>query len=87
LGTSDEDGEDIEGDEPEKDIDPFNERYGWIYSATQLRDHEGIPLEQVYDLNLIRALNGLAYIKAHEAHQEKQMKKAKEDAQNTINGQ
>jgi hypothetical protein len=87
LGTSDEDGEDIEGDEPEKDNDPFNERYGWIYSATQLRDHEGIPLEQVYDLNLVRALNGLAYLKSFDAHQKELIKKERENAQNSINGQ
>jgi hypothetical protein len=41
----------------------------------------------VYDLNLIRALNGLSYLKSFEAHQKELIKKEKENAQNAIHGQ
>jgi hypothetical protein len=41
----------------------------------------------VYDLNLVRALNGLAYLKSFDAHQKELIKKERENAQNSINGQ
>lgn len=43
---------------------PFIEQYGWIFSATKLADHEKIKLEEVWDLPIIQALNGLSYLKS-----------------------
>ena len=50
-------------DEAEKPH-PFIERYGWLFSAKQVADYEGIPLDKVYDLPVIQALNDLSYLKA-----------------------
>ena len=44
--------------------DPFNKRYGWIYSATQVAEYERIPLEQAFRLPVRQAFNDLAYLKA-----------------------
>lgn len=41
----------------------FTENFGWIYSAKQVADMEGIPLDAVYDLSVIQFLNDLAYLK------------------------
>lgn len=42
----------------------FIEKYGWLFSAKQVADYEGIPLDKVYDLPVIQALNDLSYLKA-----------------------
>ena len=41
----------------------FTENFGWIYSAKQVAEMEGIPLDAVYDLSVIQFLNDLAYLK------------------------
>jgi len=56
FGTAEEN----EGEKPH----PFIERYGWLYSAKQVADYEGIPLDKAYDLPVIQALNDLSYLKA-----------------------
>jgi hypothetical protein len=43
---------------------PFIERYGWIYSAKQVAEFEGITLDRAYDLPILQALNALSYLKA-----------------------
>lgn len=52
-------GEEI-GEKPH----PFIDRYGWLFSAKQVADYEGIPLDKAYDLPVIQALNDLSYLKA-----------------------
>lgn len=68
-------GTNEEGEEGESH--PFNSRYGWIYSATQIKEHEGIPLSQVWDLNIVHALNVLAYLKSYTAYTYDLNKKAR----------
>ena len=51
-------------DEEEEKPHPFVEKYGWLFSAKQVADYEGIPLDKVYDLPVIQALNDLSYLKA-----------------------
>lgn len=51
-------------------------RYGWIYQATLIAEHERIKLDEVYNLTTIQALNDLAYLKSKTAHDRDQMKKA-----------
>jgi hypothetical protein len=53
------DNQEEEQDKPH----PFLEQYGWLYSAKQIAEYEGIPLEQAYNLPVIQALNGLSYLK------------------------
>ena len=57
--------------------DEFNKRYGWIYSATQVAAHEGIPLDQAYKLPIIQALNDLMFLKAKGKYEVEQLRKSK----------
>lgn len=43
---------------------PFIEQYGWIFSATKVSEHEGITLDQAFDLPILQALNDLAFLKS-----------------------
>ena len=52
----------------------FMQRYGWIYQATIIAEHERIRLEEVYELPTIQALNDLSYIKSKNAFDKEQMK-------------
>jgi hypothetical protein len=52
------------------------QRYGWIYQATLIAEHERITLEQVYEMPTIQALNDLSYLKAKNAFDTDQIKKA-----------
>ena len=54
----------------------FMRRYGWIYQATLIAEHERIKLDEVYELPTIQCLNDLSYIKSKSAHDSEQMKKA-----------
>lgn len=51
-------------------------QYGWIYQATLIAEHEKIKLMEVYELPAIQALNDLSYLKAKNAFDTDQMKKA-----------
>lgn len=55
-------GTEDEGEQEKPHI--FIEQYGWLYSAKQVADYEGIPLDKAYDLPVIQALNDLSYLKA-----------------------
>lgn len=55
--------------------DEFNKRYGWIYSATQVAAHEGIPLDSAYKLSVIQAFNDLMFIKAKAKYEMEQIRK------------
>jgi hypothetical protein len=64
----------------EKD-NSFHSRWGWVYNAEMLRDFFSIPLKSVWDLNVIEALNGLAYLKDKSINE-----KAEIDRMNKKNG-
>jgi hypothetical protein len=51
-------------------------QYGWIYQASIISEHEKIKLADVYELPTIQALNDLSYLKAKNAFDSDQMKKA-----------
>lgn len=55
--------------------DPFNKNYGWIYSATQVAEHERVTLEEAFDIPVRQALNDLSYLKAKKQYDENQLKK------------
>ena len=48
---------------------PFIEQYGWIYSAREVAQYEGIKLDEAYDLPIIQAFNALAYLKSEQSYQ------------------
>ena len=67
----------FEADKPEEGEKPlpphpFIQQYGWIFSATQLAKHNGIPLNDVYKLPIIQALNDLAFLKSLNAYEKYQ---------------
>lgn len=57
--------------------DDFNKRYGWIYSATQVAQHEGVELEIAYGLPVIQAFNDLLYLKAKGKYELEQLRTSK----------
>ena len=48
---------------------PFIEQYGWIYSAREVAQYEGIKLDDAYNLSIIQAFNALAYLKSEQSYQ------------------
>lgn len=57
--------------------DEFNKRYGWIYSATQVKDHEGITLDAAFALPVRQAFNALLFLKAKGKYELEQLRKPK----------
>jgi hypothetical protein len=53
---------------------PFVERYGWIFSAKQVADHNCISLNEAYELPVIQALNDLSYLKSKQDYETKMSK-------------
>jgi hypothetical protein len=47
----------------------FIEQYGWIYSAKQVAQFEGITLDMAFDLPILQAFNALAYLKSEQSYQ------------------
>jgi hypothetical protein len=59
----------------ETETDVFHKRFGWVFSATMVADHNRITLDQAYALPVRVAFNDLAYLKAKAAYDEKQFKR------------
>jgi hypothetical protein len=57
--------------------DQFNKQYGWIYSATQVAQHEGLGLDRAYDLPVRQAFNDLLYLKAKGKYEMEQLRNSK----------
>jgi len=55
--------------------DAFNKRYGWIYSASQVKEYEGITNEAAFALPVRQALNDLVYLKAKARYEAEQLRK------------
>jgi hypothetical protein len=51
-------------------------KYGWIYQATLIADHERIKLDEVYDLPTMQCLNDLSYLKSKQSYESEELKKA-----------
>jgi len=68
---------DDSGREYQEKEDTFTKRYGWIFSATQVAEHERLALDKTFDLPITQALNDLAYLKAKGKYLEKQIKAIK----------
>lgn len=54
--------------------DPFNKRYGWTYSASQIAEYERITLDEAFGLPIRQAFNDLAYLKAKAKYEAEQLK-------------
>lgn len=71
---------DIEGEEgyegaTQGDSETFESRWGWIYNAELIKGFEGISLSEVWELPVIQALNGLAYLKDKSKNEKEQIEK------------
>ena len=53
---------------------PFIERYGWIYSAKQVAEHNSISINDAYKLPIIQALNDLSFLKSKQDYENKMSK-------------
>lgn len=58
--------------------DLFNKRFGWIYSATEIAEHERIALDAAYGLPIRQAFNDLMYLKEKARYMAEQQRKMME---------
>ena len=59
--------------EIERDTETFEARWGWVYNAELIKGFEGVSLNQVWELPIIQALNGLAYLKDKNQNERRQI--------------
>jgi hypothetical protein len=57
-------------------VSGFMHHYGWIYQAKLVADHEGITLDQAFNLSVLNFLNDLAYLKAKTEHDNELIRKS-----------
>lgn len=62
-------------DAGEVESDPFHKRYGWIYSATMVADHNRFTLDEAMGTPIRVAFNDLAFLKAKAQYDEKLLKR------------
>lgn len=53
---------------------PFLEDFGWMFTAKQVAEYLGIPVNEAYEIGVIEALNIMAYLKTFNEYQEWQNK-------------
>ena len=68
------DEEEAEERQPEN-VHPFLQQYSWLFSAKELADYNRISLNESYDLPILEAFNGLAYLKSKAAYEKWKSKK------------
>jgi hypothetical protein len=59
--------------EVERNTETFEARWGWVYNAELIKGFEGVSLNQVWELPIIQALNGLAYLKDKNQNERRQI--------------
>lgn len=75
FGQTDTEGEESNEGEIERNTETFEARWGWVYNAELIKDFEGITLDEVWQLPIIRALNALAYIKDKRKNEQEQIER------------
>lgn len=74
--------EDIEGETESERLrrmrktHPFLKQFGWIFSAKEVAQHNGIKLDEAYNLPIVQALNDMCYLKAKSKYEVWQSKSA-----------
>jgi hypothetical protein len=53
----------------------FNRRYGWIYSTREIARHEGISMDEAFELSITQTLNDLAFMKGLAQYERELMRK------------
>ncbi len=61
--------------EVERNTETFEARWGWVYNAELIKGFEGVSLNEVWELPIIQALNGLAYLKDKNQNEVRQIEK------------
>lgn len=64
-----------EDDVPRETPHPFLLRFGWIYNATQIAEHERISLDDAFGISVTQALNDLVFLKERELYFKDKFKK------------
>ena len=68
LFEKDEPIEDDQPLRPAEETHPFITQYGWLYSARQVAKDQGIKLNEAFKINILEALNTLAYLKSEQSY-------------------
>ena len=63
-GLFDTEAEDIDAN---KSGHPFQNKYGWMFSAKMVAELEGVNINNAYQLPIIQALNDLSYLKSKQS--------------------
>ena len=61
--------------EIKRDTQTFEARWSWVYNAELIKGFEGIELDKVWELPIIQALNGLAYLKDKSKNEREQIER------------
>ena len=77
FGQTNIEGQTSDEGEVERDSQTFEQRWGWVYNAELIAKFERIALNEVWKLNIIQALNSLAYLKDKKANEQRQLEKMK----------
>ncbi len=59
----------------EVQANPFQKKYGWIFSATMIAEHCRITLDDAFKMNVVDAFFHLGYLKAKAKYDEQQIKR------------
>jgi hypothetical protein len=70
FGSTEEDEED------KREPDPFLNTWGWYFSATKIRDHKMVSMDEVMNIPLIEAFNIMVYMKDLKVFEDSQKKKS-----------
>lgn len=57
------------------DSKTFAEKWGWVYNAELIARFERVKLDDAWNINIIQALNSLAYLKDKKANENEQIEK------------
>jgi len=57
-------------DDDDEETHPFIDDFGWLFTAKSIADHLAIELNKAYELNIIEALNVMAYLKSFNSYKE-----------------
>ena len=61
-------------EEDNEPVHPFMDNFGWMYTVKEVANYLGLTINEVYKINIIEALNVMAYLKSYNDYIEWQQK-------------
>lgn len=61
-------------EEEGEEAHPFITNFGWMFTAKEVANYLGVTVNEAYKINIIEALNVMAYLKTHNEYLEWQQK-------------